>query len=103
MRGMGRIFGNTPPGDIEHNDGRDVEHRSDSDERIVNKQEVGELCENEKRASRREIDQWAQLTQDCGKNSCNQHEVHTEPSGNRNESNDADQVPEMVKATSRKT
>ncbi len=68
--GKGHTFCDTPPGEIEHEDGRGVQHRRD--ERTVNlrvravanwagEEEVGELCENKKHTSKRVIDQWAHL------------------------------------------
>jgi len=73
------IFSDTPPGEIEHDDARGVQHRRD--ERTVNlrvravanwagEEEVGELRENKKDSSKRVIDQWAPLAQDDSDDPC---------------------------------
>ena len=76
---QGHTFGDTAPGEIDHDDGCGVQHRRD--ERTVNlrvraranrtrEEEVGELCQNEKDSSKRVIDHWAPLAQDDADDPC---------------------------------
>lgn len=75
----GHTFGDTPPGEIEHEDRRGFQHSRE--ERTVNlrvraganragQEEVGELRENEKKTSKRVIYQRAHLAQDDDDDPC---------------------------------